>query len=165
MHFGKKQGLENFRLYMVVLTEITQEVPLLFSNLCCTISLKEQVLKGIPFGTESFRFLGNITERFSCPVYDFQFYLQSAQKKCWKDPRLSFRRLVCAVNFYEKYQSFFRPFFPTIFSLCLRRFVPCASKIPHPTPGGNNWAETADNIGAKTGYCMFWCFPAPLGAV
>lgn len=142
----------------------------------CVISVKTTIYnlkfsnpcflpKCIPFGTESFHFLGNITERFSCPVYDFQFYLQSAQKKRRKDPRLSFRRLVCAVNFYEKYQSFFRPFFPTIFSLCLRRFVPCASKIHHPHPGGNNWTESADNIGAKTGYFMFWCFPAPLGAV
>lgn len=81
--------------------------------------------------------------------------LKTAQKKSREDGALSARLWGWAVKFYEKYRWFFEFFFPTIF-LCLsgagRAALPKSSTADQ---AGITGQKMVDNMGAKTGYCIF----------
>ena len=81
--------------------------------------------------------------------------LKTAQKKSRDNGGLSARLWGWAVKFYEKYRWFFEFFFPTIF-LCLsgagRAALPKSSTAGS---AGITGQKMVDNMGAKTGYCIF----------
>ena len=155
IHFGKADRLGKTGLFTVILTEIHRELLLLFRNIRCTMLLYRRVSKGIPFDTGGLWFLCKIMEDFPGGAGAGRGGLKNCTKKSRDNGALSARLWGWAVKFYEKYRWFFEFFFPTIF-LCLsgagRAALPKSSTAGS---AGITGQKMVDNMGAKTGYCIF----------